>query len=129
MPIEYSVNIAYDGIYSDYYFHDDEFMNGLMPVVKQIDEKVIIELTEIKEALAVFQRSKFPFIDKALNDLLNIKDISVQSPFKILAYFSILELLLTTFRPRSNDSSLSHQLKKKIALVNNQLKDKIKISE
>ena len=58
-----------------------------------------------------------------------IKDISKQSPFKILSCFAILELLLTTYKSRtSNENSLTHQLQKKIALLNNLFNNKIEIN-
>lgn len=110
------------------YFHDNQFLGGELPIVKKINKLSIAELNEINSKLITFKSLSYPFIEKALKDLVTIKDISVHSPFKILSCFSILELLLTTYRPRtSNDSSLSSQLKKKIALINNQLKNKIKI--
>ena len=75
-----------------------------------------------------FDKLKFPLISKALVDFVDIKDISERSSFKVLSYFSVLELLLTTYRPRSsNDSSLSSQLRNKISLLNNQFKNKIDI--
>ena len=77
---------------------------------------------------SAFDKLKFPLISKALVDFVDIKDISERSSFKVLSYFSVLELLLTTYRPRSsNDSSLSSQLRNKISLLNNQFKNKIDI--
>ncbi|HMU11168.1 MAG TPA: HEPN domain-containing protein [Ferruginibacter sp.] len=118
----------YNQLRSLNYFHDNQFTGGALPIIKKFDNSSIAELNEINANLTSFKKENFPFIEKALKDLVSIKDISVQSPFKILSCFSILELLLTTYRPRtSNDSSLSSQLKKKITLINNQLKNEIKI--
>ena len=62
---------------------------------------------------------------------LSVSKIFPKAPLLgILSCFSILELLLTTFRSRnSTDSSLSHQLKKKLTLLNNQVENKVEVSK
>lgn len=122
-----SVGKTYNQLRTLNYFHDSE--NEVPPIVKKIDTNAIEELRNINLLIANFEKNKFPFIQKALTDFVKIKDISESSPFKILNCFSILELLLTTYRQRtSNDSSLSSQLQKKINLVNNQLDNKIQVN-
>ena len=106
------------------YIHDTEC--ECPPQTKTITNQSIEELNCINSLLSQFDKTRFPFIDKALADFASIKDISKQSPFKILSCFSTLELLLTTYR-RSKTDSLSLQLKKKINLLNNQFENKIEI--
>lgn len=108
------------------YFHDTQFNSFPLPETKKITKQSLEELSKINLLLSHFDKIKFPLIDKALTDFVSIKDISERSPFKVLSCFSVLELLLTTYRPRtSSDSSLSNQLQKKINLLNNQFEDKI----
>ena len=108
------------------YFHDSQRKTGVVPEVKFITKSLVQEIKDIEKKLSKFNSEEFPFIQKALNDFISIKDISANSPFKILSCFAILELLLTTYKQRtSNDNSISNQLRKKINLVNNQLDDKI----
>jgi hypothetical protein len=95
---------------------------------KKMKNEDIEEIREIHSLLTTFykHREKDAFINKALDDFIKLQELSEQSPFKILDYFSILELLLTTYKPKvSHDSSLNNQLQKKINLLNNQLKNKI----
>ncbi len=107
------------------FFHDTR----IFPIIeKEITEQDKQELKNINSSLTTFESIKknYDFIDKALEDFLKLKDVSEQSPFKILGYFSILELLLTTYREKgTNDTSLNSQLQKKINLLNNQLENKI----
>lgn len=110
------------------YFYDTQFDSSPLPETKRITKQSLEELNTINSLVSDFDKIKFPFIDKALTDFVSIKDISERSPFKVLSFFSILELLLTTYRPRtSSDSSLSNQLQKKINLLNNQFENKIDI--
>lgn len=108
------------------YLHDTSF---IVPEKKKLTEKEIHEIAAINNLIVSFNFKEFSFIDKALSDFVKIKDISKQSPFKILSCFAILELLLTTYKSRtSNENSLTHQLQKKIALLNNLFNNKIEIN-
>lgn len=110
------------------YFHDNRFTGFSPPERKVITPHSLIELERLNTLVSGFDKEKFPLIDKAIKDYICIKDISESSPFKVLSCFSVLELLLTTYKPRtSSDSSLSNQLQKKINLLNNQFADKIDI--
>lgn len=110
------------------YFHDSQYNH--MPEVKFLNRESLEELKYINAILSKFEELKFPFIAKALNDFVSIKDISERSSFKVINCFSVLESLLTSNKSKlSNNSSLSNQLKKKINLLNNQFKDKIEFSQ
>ena len=90
------------------------------------------EMRSLYAALVKFesQKDKFTFISKALDDFLKLQEISIRSPFKLLNYFSIFELLLTTYRPgRSQESTLNAQLQNKLALINNRLSDPIDVKK
>lgn len=111
------------------FFHDTRLHKITKKKISNDDKK---ELKQIHSLITDFdnRRNEYEFIDKALGDFLRLWDISEQSPFKVLGYFSILELLLTTYRQRtSNDSSISFQLQKKINLLNNQFDTKIDITK
>lgn len=108
------------------YFIDNHSILGVLPEIKKITPLAIREVQEIHLKLNQFNADEYPFIQKALNDFISIKDISKNSPFKILSCFAILELLLTSYKTRGlNGNSISHQLKKKINLLNNQFEEKI----
>jgi hypothetical protein len=102
--------------------------NTFEPDIKILNNETVKELRKINTSVEEFrlQEKKFEFIKKALKDFLKLKEISKYSPFKILGYFSIFELLLTTYHARgTNENSLNNQLQKKINLINNQLEKKI----
>lgn len=55
---------------------------------------------------------------------MKIKEISIHNPFRVLSYFSILELLITNAPKNAGDDSLNKQLSNKTKfLVNNYLKE------
>lgn len=128
---EHIYGIMGNQLASAIFFHDTEsnffLPKGNKSTIKEITIQDKKELRSIDRILKTFNsvKTEYAFIEKALDDFLKLKDISKRSPFKILGYFSILELLLTTFRPGSSDSSLNNQLQKKINLLNNQLDEKI----
>lgn len=98
---------------------------------KQVKLKDITEIRHLYDSLVKFERKKndYDFIFKALEDFLKLKEISEQSPFKLLSYFSILEHLLTkTKQGSSPDDSINSQLKKKISIIDNKLKKRIDIA-
>lgn len=66
---------------------------------------------------------KDSIIKKSLNDYQRSKHIQYNSPFKIIALFSVIESLLT-INSRNTDQSINRQLQKKIKLINNQFDNK-----
>lgn len=107
-------------------FYLDNHLATIEP--KQIEMHDVKEMRLDYDSIIKFEKHKaqFPSIDKALDDFLKLQEISVRSPFKILNYFSILELLLTTYRPGSSyDSSLNSQLQNKLDLINKHLESPI----
>lgn len=122
--------VSKPGLRALIYFHDDQLTYSKPIPIKSITKATVIEMKTIAALLKHFDvvKPEYPFIDKALTDYLKIKEISVESPFKILSHISVLELLLTSYRPRSaSDNSLSNQLQKKINLLNNLFTEKIDI--
>jgi len=97
---------------------------------KSFGQNDLIEMASLNEALIAFEKQKHQFIpiSKALDDFLDLQSISERSPFKVLNYFSIFELLLTTYRPgRSQESTLNSQLQNKLTLINNRLNNPIDV--
>lgn len=96
---------------------------------KPITKTNITEINNLFYSLQEFDKIKnnYEFIDKALDDYLNLQNIQEKSTFRILGYFSILELLLTNYKP--NENSINNQLQTKINLVNNQVKNPINFRE
>ena len=71
-------------------------------------------------------KSKHPIVAKAFEDFIKLTEIPESSPFKILSYFSILELILTT---NNEKTSITHQLATKVMLINKRLQEEICISK
>lgn len=96
---------------------------------KPINETDISEINTLFYSITKFNKNKdnYEFIDKALQDYLNLQNIPEKSIYRILGYFSILELLLTSYKP--NENSINNQLQTKINLVNNQAKNSINFRE
>lgn len=96
---------------------------------KPITKTDVNEINSLFYSLTEFQKDKhnFEFIDKALQDYLNLQNISKESTFRILGYFSILELLLTNYKP--NENSINNQLQTKINLINNQINNPMNFRE
>ena len=117
-------SIKYHQLKTLNYFNDSSLE---IPFEKTIvTNESIMEIQKLFDSLNRINLSTFSIIDKAISDFISIREISIQSPFRVLSYFSILELLLTSYkRGGANDSSLSNQLQKKIKLINNLVEDKI----
>lgn len=94
---------------------------------KLVAKENIDEIEEIHELIKnIIKDDKHKIVFKAANDYSQVRKISKDSPFKIISYIAILELLLTSYKPNhGNDKSISQQLKNKIQLINNSLKSKI----
>lgn len=93
---------------------------------QDLNNNDIDEISEIYGLLESFNKTiyKDSIIGKVLKDYDRIKEISHDSTFKIVGYFSMIESLLT-HNPRNSDTSIDRQLQKKIVLINNQLENKI----
>jgi hypothetical protein len=75
-------------------------------------------------------KNDFPKIDKALDDFLQIQHISKFSPFKILSYITIFELLLSDYDPKNqNNTRISEQLKEKLHSINERSESKIEVKK
>ncbi len=111
-------------------FLDEKSIN-----INEIESKKVISNFDIKEINEIFKSiSNIDWskneIKKALDDFHEINNISNKSSFKTVSYFSILELLLTTYKPKGgNESTLNAQLQNKINLINNLSHDNIDIRE
>lgn len=108
------------------FFYNTQFDKIETKIISKCD---VNEIKELFHTLNKFKENKdeFDFIEKALEDFSNLQVVPKNSPFRILGYFSILELLLTNYKP--NESSINTQLQTKINLVNNQAKDFINFRE
>lgn len=94
---------------------------------KLIDKSIVDNIKSILDIVDNFntQYSEEYFeIKKALDDFLKLGQIPVNNPFFVLNCFSILEQLLTT----KQETSITHQLKTKINLINNRLDNKINLT-
>ena len=105
------------------YFYDTQLKYS----IKKFEDKDKIEIQKINLSLTAFElKSKdYEFVGKALDDFIALMDISINSPFKILGHFSILELLLTYRNNTSHEDSIYRQLQRKVSLLNNQFENKI----
>jgi hypothetical protein len=84
----------------------------------KITPALIDDLQQTYQDILIFnglESSETIDIKKAIDDFIALKEISNNSQFKIVALFSILELLLTT----NSKQSITVQLKSKINLVMN----------
>ncbi|WP_127846184.1 HEPN domain-containing protein [Psychroflexus aestuariivivens] len=116
----------YDPIKSFVFFTD---RSKFETPIKEITESDIKEIKDLIYSLKDFfkHESKFDSIDKSLKDFMHLQRISNISPFKVIGFFSILELLLSTYKP--NESSINEQLKNKINLINNLSKKPILVMD
>jgi hypothetical protein len=94
---------------------------------KRISDNDVLEIARNYLIIQDFylQIKKIDFIEKSIIDYIKIRDISAQSPFKVLSYFAILEHLLTSPRSRQNDNTITYQLCTKLNLLNNQFLGKL----
>ncbi|RJE48913.1 MULTISPECIES: HEPN domain-containing protein [unclassified Dehalobacter] len=82
------------------------------------------ELTYLIENFIEIRKDIYSYIYKSLADFRSLKQIPRKSSFMIVAIFSILETLLV-HNPQKGDSSITHQLKTKLNLLNNRFDEKI----
>ena len=80
----------------------------------------------VRQLLDFPEDSDFAFIAKAFNDFSGLRAISHISPFKIIAIYSVIELLLT-HRPTTQTDSINRQITYKMILTNNRFEQPIDI--
>lgn len=107
------------------FYNDNKFYNYDEKNISAFD---ILEINELIKLIKEFRNTakKNENIDRSLNDFLKLKEIPYDSPFKVLGFISILENILTTNNSNS-ENSITHQLKKKLTLINNFSKNSIDI--
>ena len=111
------------------YFIDDIDYNSKFHYKKVTSENVK-ELRKIFMLLNDLDEIKYDFIVKALDDFVDLGNISKSSTFKVIGYFSILEHLLTTYKSDlPNSDSLKIQLSKKIMFLNTKFEKEIQLSD
>lgn len=94
--------------------------------VKEISQADIIEIQEIYGLIEKINKEEDNiYINKALKDFWQLQAIPSDSPFYILAMFSILETLLV---PRES-SSKGRQLRTKLSKINKRLEHPMNFSE
>jgi hypothetical protein len=117
------------GLSASMFYHD--LPNIDLPI-KNLNDKDFLEFEGLFDKLTEFEKLKydFPKIDKALDDFLSIQHISKFSPFKILSYITIFELLLSDYDPRNQSNTrISDQLKQKISTINSKSENPVVVSK
>lgn len=117
----------YSGLSACIFYNDLPALNNIN---RTLHDQDIEEYIKIKLLLEDFEIRKdaFPEIDKALTDFLQLKYISIFSPFKILSFITVLELLLSNYDPsEENNVRISDQIKKKVNQLNKISSDPIHI--
>lgn len=94
---------------------------------KYVNDLLVDNANEVLLLVDAFnkQSKEFNTVRKALQDFLMLNQIPLDNPFRILNYFSIIEYLITS----KGNSSITHQLKTKISLLNNRMSNKINTSK
>jgi hypothetical protein len=95
---------------------------------KTLTKNLVKDLRSTIEIVSKFKNTycnKFKTIDKAFEDFLNLNEIPTVSPFRVLGYFAILEILLI----KNGGDSITNQLKNKISLINNRMESEICIGD
>ncbi|WP_163537235.1 HEPN domain-containing protein [Gracilibacillus sp. YIM 98692] len=94
---------------------------------KNLSTQDISEIQEIYYLLENLDGEKYGEIKKAVDDYRHLREIPSRSPFYTLGMFTILETLLTH---RSEKVSITHQIKNKLNLLNNNLfEEQVNFSE
>lgn len=122
----YTLSYSYATKYNkSSFYHNLKILNYPLKEIQNSDIENINQTFNLIKDFKENSADKYPIIDNTLIDLLNLEQITIDSPFRIVACFSILENLLTT----KKSASITHQLSTKINLINNQLKEKINLEE
>jgi len=119
------VYLSIDSLLSKVFYHDYEKLKNHSLV---IDEPYIEELKSIENTFKdYFSHSSNPVeFKKILDDFNSLKEISIDSPFRFLCYFSILESLLTHNKQRSAaNATIASQLQTKLNLLNKRFETEI----
>ena len=103
-----------DNIFSSY---DQEGIDYKMDLLEEV-ENLYVKIYHLK------QNSKFQHIFKSLEDFNYLNKLSNRSSFKVIAYFSIIEALITN-NAQDRYQSITQQLKNKIRLLNNRFNESI----
>jgi len=85
-------------------------------------EREISEIIEIRRLLIEFSggfHAKWKYISQALKDFAGVKEVSLKNPLYVVGLVSIIETLLVTNHSQKAETSLTHQFKEKLALLNN----------
>ncbi|WP_141719898.1 HEPN domain-containing protein [Domibacillus iocasae] len=103
------------------------------------DDYNIIEISEVDaediKTLYTLVRNfradaeKYPYIQKALVDFGTLKMISKKTPFFYVGIFSIIESLLAHNPSGDGDKGITHQLSKKLLLLNKRFKKPLVLKE
>lgn len=119
------VYLSIDSLLSKVFYHDYEKLKNHFLI---IDQPYIEELKSIEDIFKNYiSHSKNPLeFKKILDDFNSLKEISIDSPFRFLCYFSILESLLTHNKQRSaSNTTIAFQLQTKLNLLNNRFESPI----
>ncbi len=120
-----TVYLSINSLLSKVFYHDYE---KLKDHSHTIDESFIEELKSIETIFRNYlSNTKNPVeFKKTLDDFISLKEISIESPFRFLCYFSILESLLTHSKQKSlPNTTIAFQLQTKLNLLNNRFKSPI----
>lgn len=79
----------------------------------------IIEVMDLLIAFTKNTDQKLSHIHKALQDFVGVKDVSRRNPLYVIGLVSIIESLLLTNHNQKAQTSLTHQFKEKLVLMNN----------
>ena len=120
-PVYLSIN----SLLTKVFYHDYEKLKDHSLI---IDRSYIEELNLIENTFQSYlSHTKNPTeFKKTIEDFISLKEISIESPFRFLCYFSILESLLTHSKQRlSSNTTIAFQLQTKLNLINNRLRTPI----
>lgn len=120
-----NVYLSIQSLLSKVFYNDYEKLKDHSLV---IDKAYIEELQSIENTfLNYLSNTSNPIaIKKTLTDFISLKEISIESSFRFLCYFSILESLLTHNKQRSaSNTTVAFQLQTKLNLLNNRFENPI----
>lgn len=111
------------------YYYDNKISFFETRVISQNE---VDELNTLYDKMKNFwgETVKYSQIKKALLDFGKLSELSKSSPFKVLAYLSIFELLLVTYDVKGVKSTpIKYQLQNKLNLLNNLIDNSINFKE
>lgn len=110
--------LSINALLSKVFYNDYEDQKS-KPLI--INEQYVNEINFLKKVFNDYltYNTDYSEIEKTLMDFISLKEISINSPFRFLSYFSILESILTHNKGRSlSNSSITFQLQNKLNLLN-----------